>query len=206
MLAESMAYLGMGLLGGYLLGRGGFARRLRMPPEEAAVDASRPPAALPTVEEELARGLRQGIPLALFTLAWETSDVGDPSQRLIEPLLNRLIRPYDAIVSRGPGRYVLVLPQVGLEAADAVAARLLQELAMLGALQLEAPAAPLPRVMLTAPASVARLMAALHEAAAQAACWRGSRAQTLRIGLVILERPTASRIVPRFDAGGEAPC
>lgn len=206
MLAESMAYLGMGLLGGYLLGRGGFAPWVGSAPGDAAAETSRPPASLPTVEEEIARGLRQGMPLALFTLAWETPDGGDTTQRLIEPLLNRLVRPYDAIVSLGSGRYVLVLPQVGAAAADAVATRLLQELAMLGALQLEVPTAPLPRVIMTAPASVARLMGAMREAVAKAACWRGSRAQTLRLGLVILERPSASRVVPRVDAGGEAPC
>ena len=70
MLVESIAFLGAGWLGGYLFARSGFpwpGGMVRSTPEEAPAPT---PAAVPTVEEEIARALRQGLPLALFTLAW----------------------------------------------------------------------------------------------------------------------------------------
>lgn len=201
MLVESIAFLGAGWLGGYLFARSGIPWPGAMP-RSVVEDAPAPaPASLPTLEEEIARALRQGLPLALFTLAWEAPDGQEKSQRLLESLLHRLLRPYDAIVPSGDGCFVLVLPQVGMAAADAVASRLMQELASLASMEVAA-ATPLPRVLVAAPASVAQLMTAIQEAAAQAACWRGPRGQQLRIGLAIVDRSAASQVVPRAATGG----
>jgi GGDEF domain-containing protein len=189
MLAGFVASLVLGVLGGYILGRTWSRPALPLLPPEPLKEQADPRLVLPTVEEEIARALRQGAPLSLVYLAWETRDAADPTLRLIASLLVRLVRPYDAIVPLGDGRFVLVLPQVGEAAADTVAARLIQELRLLASVQLTSSETELPRISLSAPASVKRLLDAAVEAAELAPPWRGDRGQLLRIGMAVLERP-----------------
>ncbi len=189
MLAGFVASLVLGALGGFLLGRSRSrpSRPLLLP--ESLKEQEAPRLILPTVEEEVARALRQGAPLSIFYLAWEAHDATDPALRLIASLLVRLVRPYDAIVPLGDGRFVLVLPQVGEAAADTVAARLIQELRLLASVQLTSSETELPRISLSVPASVQRLLGAAVEASELAPPWRGDRGQLLRIGMAVLERP-----------------
>ena len=189
MLAGFIASLVLGALGGYLIGR---ARRDRPVPDLSAPSPraiAKQRVIVPTVEEEIARALRQGAPLTIFYLAWETHDPVDPTLRLIESMLVRLVRPYDAIVPLGEGRFVLVLPQVGEGAADTVAARLMQELTLLASVQLTSSESDLPRISMSAPVAVKALLEAAMEASDLAPPWRGDRGQLLRLGMAVLERP-----------------
>lgn len=192
MLAGFVASLMLGALGGYWMGRARRQRRaapLALPtPREIAKQR----VIVPTVEEEIARALRQGAPLTIFHLAWETHDEADPTLRLIESMLVRLVRPYDAIVPLGEGRFVLVLPQVGERAAETVASRLLQEVTLLASVHLTSSETHLPRLAMTAPVSVKALLEGALEAAELAPPWRGDRGQLLRIGMAVLERPDVS--------------
>lgn len=188
MLAGLIAGAIFGTLGGFFLG---WAARKRPPAlPQAALPRELPPARalVPTVEEEIARAMRQGPPLALFFLAWETQDPADPTLKLLESMLVRLVRPYDAIVPLGEGEFVLVLPQVGEGAADTVASRMIQELGVLASVRLTSSESELPRISLAPPAGVRRLLDAARSAASLAPPWRGERGQRLRIGLAVLER------------------
>lgn len=196
MLAGFIASLALGGLGGYVIGRW-HAKPPQPGPTQATPKASvEPRVIVPTVEEEIARALRQGAPLSIFYLAWDTHDDADPTLRLIESMLVRLVRPYDAIVPIGDGRFVLVLPQVGEGAADNVATRLMQELRLLASVQLTSSETDLPRISLAAPVGVKRLLEAALEAAELAPPWRGDRGQLLRIGMAVLERPEVALLTP----------
>lgn len=189
MLAGFIASLVLGAVGGYLMGR---ARRERHVPALSGPsprEIAKQRVIVPTVHEEIARALRQGAPLSIFYLAWETQDSSDPTLRLLESMLTRLVRPYDAIVPLGDGRFVVVLPQVGEGAADTVASRLMQELTLLATVQLTSSESALPRVAMAAPATVQALLDAAIEASELAPPWRGNRGQLLRIGMAVLERP-----------------
>lgn len=124
----------------------------------------------------------------MFYLAWETEDPEDPTRPILASMLTRLVRPYDAIVPLGDGRFVLILPQVGETGADIVAARLVQELRVLASVCLTSSEAALPRITLAGPTEASRLLAAAIEAAEMAPPWRGDRAQLLRVGVAVLER------------------
>lgn len=192
MMTTTIAGLLVGALGGYLLG----ARRT--PAEGPAshrkprADGSPPTEIVPTVDEEVARAISQGAPVTLFYLAWQAMDPADPALRLIESLLVRLLRPYDAIVPLGEGRFILVLPQVGEASADTVANRLLQELGLLATVHLTASESVLPRVTLAAPCGVKALLDAAFEAAELAPPMRGDRGQFLYLGMAVMERSEVS--------------
>ena len=196
MLAGVIASLVLGGLGGYVMGRSQVKPSPAAPTAVTPRQAVEPRVIVPTVEEEIARALRQGAPLSIFYLAWETQDETDPTLRLIESMLVRLVRPYDAIVPIGEGRFVLVLPQVGEGAADTVATRLMQELRLLASVQLTSSEADLPRISMAAPVGVKRLLDAALEAAELAPPWRGDRGQLLRIGMAVLERPEVALLAP----------
>ncbi len=196
MLAGFVASLVLGGLGGYVIGRSQAKPSQTGTTEVTPRPSVEPRVVVPTVEEEIARALRQGAPLSIFYLAWETQDEADPTLRLLESMLVRLVRPYDAIVPIGEGRFVLVLPQVGEGAADTVASRLMQELRLLASVQLTSSEAGLPRISMAAPVGVKRLLEAAMAAAELAPPWRGDRGQFLRIGMAVLERPEVALLAP----------
>lgn len=189
MVAGVVASLVLGILGGYWIGSARRARPLALPASPSSREIAKQRIIVPTVEEEIARALGQGAPLTIFYLAWETQDESDPTLRLIESLLVRLVRPYDAIVPLGDGRFVVVLPQVGERAAETVSARLMQELTALASVQLTSSENDMPRLAMSAPVGVKALLEAAMEAADLAPPWRGDRGQLLRIGMAVLERP-----------------
>lgn len=195
MLAGYVASLVLGGLGGYLMGRG-HSRGVTSGPASPRSEASSPARALPSAEEEIAWAIRQGPPLTVIYLAWLTQEASDPTSRLIESILVRLVRPYDAIVPLGEGRFLLVLPQVGEEAADTVALRLIQELRLLASVQLTSSEADLPRISLAGPVSAKRALDAALESSELAPPWRGDRGQLLHIGMAVLERPEAQLLGP----------
>ncbi|MNK30488.1 PilZ domain protein [compost metagenome] len=200
MLAGFIASLVLGALGGFLLGRTGRPRPETSPESPSSRKIAEQRIIVPTVDEEIARALRQGAPLTVIYLTWETLDETDPTLRLIESMLVRLLRPYDAIVPLGEGRFALVLPQVGEGAADTVAARLMQELTLLASVQLTSSESDLPRVSMTAPFGVKAIFEAALEASELAPPWRGDRGQLLRIGMAVLERPEVP-LLGRLEAG-----
>ena len=189
MLAGVVASLVLGALGGYWIASMRRARPVALPASPGSREIAKQRIIVPTVEEEIARALGQGAPLTIFYLAWETHDESDPTLRLIESLLVRLVRPYDAIVPLGDGRFVVVLPQVGERAAETVSARLMQELTVLASVQLTSSESDMPRLAMSAPVGVKALLEAAMEAADLAPPWRGDRGQLLRIGMAVLERP-----------------
>ena len=196
MLAGYVASLVLGVLGGYWFARMRGVNPMAPEPQVLRKEAQAPRVIIPTVEEEIARALGQGAPLTLFYLAWDAHDAQDPTLRLIESMLVRLVRPYDAIVPLGEGRFLLVLPQVGEAAADTVASRLIQELRLLASVHLTSSETLLPRISMAAPVGVKRLLEASIEASELAPPWRGDRGQMLRVGMVVLERPEVSLLTP----------
>ncbi|GEM_PF-3411416 len=188
MLTGFIASLAIGGLGGYLLGRrrgrDALPNQAKLPPPRL-VEGS----AAPTVEEEISCAMRQGPPLTIIYLAWVRNEADDATFRLIESLLARLVRPYDTIVPLGEGGFALVLPQVGEAAADSVASRLIQDLALLTSVQLRSSETLLPRISLHAPVNVKRLLDAAREAAELGPPWRGDRGLSLKLGMAVMERP-----------------
>ena len=200
MLAGFIASLVLGALGGFLLGRTGRPRPENAPESPSPREIAKQRIIVPTIDEEIARALRQGAPLTVIYLTWETQEETDPALRLIESMLVRLVRPYDAIVPMGEGRFALVLPQVGEAAADTVAARLMQELTLLASVHLTSSESDLPRISMTAPVGVKAIFEAALEASELAPPWRGDRGQLLRIGMAVLERPEAP-LLGHLDPG-----